>query len=273
MLATVLRRTVPAIALAAIALSGCGSGGAAPNVAADDAAPARDRVQQDQPPAPPPATTTPTATATDPVSPAPPGPAPAPADAKNAAAAAPASARAGGPGSMPPASAGTNGSFEPPPPSERKKIVPHTHPDPAIGDAANGRTAVLLDGIALPPPGAPDRIRGAISAANMIVGRPYVWGGGHTTFNASGYDCSGAVSFALGGAGFIQAPLNSGQLKTWGVPGPGQWLTIYSNRSHVYAVIAGLRWDTVGDARGSGPRWHPLDAYPQGFAARHVPGY
>ena len=36
--------------------------------------------------------------------------------------------------------------------------------------------------------------------------------------------------------------------------------------------IAGLRWDTVGDARGSGPRWHPFDAYPSGFAARHLPG-
>ena len=40
----------------------------------------------------------------------------------------------------------------------------------------------------------------------------------------------------------------------------------------MYAVIAGLRWDTVGDARGSGPRWHPYDAYPSGFVARHVPG-
>ena len=49
----------------------------------------------------------------------------------------------------------------------------------------------------------------------------------------------------------------------YGIPGPGRWLTIYANPSHVYAVIAGLRWDTVGDARGSGPRWHPYDAYPR----------
>jgi hypothetical protein len=28
----------------------------------------------------------------------------------------------------------------------------------------------------------------------------------------------------------------------------------------------------VGDARGSGPRWHPFDAYPSGFSVRHVPG-
>ena len=46
----------------------------------------------------------------------------------------------------------------------------------------------------------------------------------------------------------------------------------YASPTHVYAVIAGLRWDTVGDARGSGPRWHPADAYPSGFVARHLPG-
>ena len=66
--------------------------------------------------------------------------------------------------------------------------------------------------------------------------------------------------------------MTSGQFMSYGIPGPGRWLTIYANTGHVYAVIAGLRWDTVGDARGSGPRWHPYDAYPQGFVARHLPG-
>jgi hypothetical protein len=111
-----------------------------------------------------------------------------------------------------------------------------------------------------------------ISAANLIVGQPYVWGGGHGSFQSKGYDCSGAVSYALAGAGLLQTPLTSGQFMGYGEPGPGQWLTIYAAPNHVYAVIAGLRWDTVGDARGSGPRWHPYDAYPSGFVARHVPG-
>jgi hypothetical protein len=111
-----------------------------------------------------------------------------------------------------------------------------------------------------------------ISAANLIVGQPYRWGGGHGSFQSKGYDCSGAVSYALAGAGLLQTPLSSGQFMGYGEPGPGQWLTIYANPTHVYAVIAGLRWDTVGDARGSGPRWHPYDAYPRGFVARHVPG-
>jgi hypothetical protein len=37
-------------------------------------------------------------------------------------------------------------------------------------------------------------------------------------------------------------------------------------------VIAGLRWDTVGDASGTGPRWHTRAAYPEGFSVRHPAG-
>jgi hypothetical protein len=150
-------------------------------------------------------------------------------------------------------------------------IVPRTHE--ALGRQGAGPTAILLDGIALAPPQAPEAIKGAIDAANAIIGRPYVWGGGHASWYSQGYDCSGAVSFALFGGGLIPSPLTSGQLESWGVPGPGRWLTVYASATHAYAVIAGLRWDTVGDARGTGPRWHPNDAYPQCFVARHAPGY
>jgi cell wall-associated NlpC family hydrolase len=167
---------------------------------------------------------------------------------------------------MPAASAGTNGSFTPPTPEERKRVYTATHP------VGGNDSALLLNRTALPPPGAPDPIKAMISAANLIVGQPYSWGGGHGSFQSRGYDCSGAVSYALAGAGLLQTPLTSGAFMGYGEPGPGQWLTIYANPGHVYAVIAGLRWDTVGDARGSGPRWHPYDAYPQGFVARHVPG-
>jgi cell wall-associated NlpC family hydrolase len=167
---------------------------------------------------------------------------------------------------MPAASAGTNGSFTPPSPAERKRVYTATHP------VGGKDSALLLNRTALAPPTAPDPIRAMISAANLIVGQPYRWGGGHGSFQSKGYDCSGAVSYALAGAGLLQTPLASGAFMGYGEPGPGQWLTIYANPTHVYAVIAGLRWDTVGDARGSGPRWHPYDAYPKGFVARHVPG-
>jgi cell wall-associated NlpC family hydrolase len=167
---------------------------------------------------------------------------------------------------MPAASAGSNGSFQPPSPAERKRVYTATHPVGGVD------SALLLNRTALPPAAAPDPIRAMISAANLIVGQPYRWGGGHGSFQSKGYDCSGAVSYALAGAGLLQSPLASGQFMGYGEPGPGQWLTIYASPTHVYAVIAGLRWDTVGDARGSGPRWHPYDAYPSGFVARHVPG-
>jgi cell wall-associated NlpC family hydrolase len=186
-----------------------------------------------------------------PAAPTQPKPAPAPIDPKTG---------------LPAASAGTNGSFEPPSPAERRRVYTATHP------VGGNDSALLLNRTALAPPSAPDPIRAMISAANLIVGQPYRWGGGHGSFQSKGYDCSGAVSYALAGAGLLQTPLTSGAFMGYGEPGPGQWLTIYASPTHVYAVIAGLRWDTVGDARGSGPRWHPYDAYPHGFAARHVPG-
>jgi cell wall-associated NlpC family hydrolase len=174
-------------------------------------------------------------------------------------------------GSLPPASAGTNGSYVLPPPSERKTITPRTMARFEQDEAA-GR-AVLLNGVALAPPNAPEAVKGSISAANEIIGRPYVWGGGHASWYTAGYDCSGAVSYALAGGGFLSVPLTSEKLESWGAPGPGRWITVYANGEHTYAVIAGLRWDTVGDAQGSGPRWHAALPYPEGFIARHPSGF
>ena len=101
---------------------------------------------------------------------------------------------------MPAASAGTNGSFTPPSPAERKRVYTATHP------VGGNDSALLLNRTALAPPSAPDPIRAMISAANLIVGQPYRWGGGHGSFQSKGYDCSGAVSYALAGAGLLQAP-------------------------------------------------------------------
>lgn len=121
------------------------------------------------------------------------------------------------------------------------------------------------------PSAAPAAVAGAIEAANSIATTPYVWGGGHGSFESSGYDCSGAVSFALHGGGFLESPLDSTGLETWGEAGPGHWITVYANAEHAWMIIAGLAFDTVG---GPGPRWHssPVDS-PEGFIARHPPGY
>ena len=55
----------------------------------------------------------------------------------------------------------------------------------------------------------------------------------------------------------------------------GQWITVYTNPGHAFAVIAGLRLDTsaAGDpAGGSGPRWRPNLRSTRGYKARHPVG-
>jgi hypothetical protein len=134
------------------------------------------------------------------------------------------------------------------------------------------QSAFLLGRTAIAPPGAPPEVERAISASNAIVGLPYIWGGGHGSWNDRGYDCSGAVSYALGGAGLLGAPVDSTALMDWGEPGPGKWITVYANPSHTYAVIAGLRWDTSGEQGGTGPKWYAELPYPKGFVVRHPAG-
>jgi cell wall-associated NlpC family hydrolase len=133
--------------------------------------------------------------------------------------------------------------------------------------------ATLLLGVAAPPESAPPAVKAAIAAANRIHTRPYIWGGGHGRWWDAGYDCSGSVSYALHGAGLIETPMDSGEMMGWGESGPGRWITVYANAGHAFAVIDGLRWDTAGDSRGTGPRWHRSMAPTAGYVARHPAGY
>jgi hypothetical protein len=141
------------------------------------------------------------------------------------------------------------------------------------GAGVKGTTSLLAGGKAIAPQSAPPAVKRVIAAANQIRNTPYVWGGGHRSWASHGYDCSGSVSFALHGGGLLNSPLVSGSFMRWGAPGPGRWITIYANGGHVYAVIAGLRWDTSGNTHGTGPRWHDSAASPRGFAVRHPVGY
>ncbi|MBS1892366.1 MAG: lytic murein transglycosylase [Actinobacteria bacterium] len=132
--------------------------------------------------------------------------------------------------------------------------------------------ARIVDGDAVAPTDAPAAVQAMIAAANQIDETPYVWGGGHGAWVSAGYDCSGSVSYVLHAAKMLSSPQTSGALEGWGESGTGRWVTVYANADHTYAVIAGLRWDTVGDATGSGPRWHDAAAYPEGFTVRHPAG-
>ena len=123
-----------------------------------------------------------------------------------------------------------------------------------------GKRAKLIDGVAHAPALAPPAVQAAVWAANQIVGKPYRWGGGHGKWTDTGYDCSGAVSFALHGGELLDSPLDSGSFMRWGRRGRGDWITVYTNPGHAYAVIAGLRLDTsaVNDRSGrKGPHGAP----------------
>jgi hypothetical protein len=159
-------------------------------------------------------------------------------------------------------SAGGGATFEPPPPPPEK--------------------AKLVDGKLIAPASAPRRVVRAITAANRIVEKPYIYGGGHQLYKKgvldAGYDCSGAVSYALYGGRFLRSPLPSGALMSWGQSGPGRWITVYAHGGHAYAVIAGFRFDTSmrdADAPGpsSGPRWSRTLRRSAAFVARHPRGY
>ena len=168
---------------------------------------------------------------------------------------------------MPGAQAWAKGS-----PGGFSSTAPEYESSPESETSAPAGTALLMgSGRAAAPLDAPPAVRKAIAAANKIRTKPYVWGGGHGRWWDRGYDCSGAVSFALHAAGFLSSPLTSGGMETWGSPGKGRWITVYANAGHAWMMIAGLAFDTVG---GPGPRWHssPVDS-PEGFIARHPPGY
>jgi hypothetical protein len=137
-----------------------------------------------------------------------------------------------------------------------------------------GSRALLRNGIAYAPSNAPANVKSAIWAANTLRRKPYVWGGGHGSFNDYGYDCSGTVSFALHYANLLEAPLPSSDFLRYGERGCGRWITIYARRGHTFAVIAGLRLDTTDLRYGGdvGPRWYVNGRDTRGFAARHPVG-
>ena len=167
-------------------------------------------------------------------------------------------AETGGAGVPPPPPPGPTGGIGEAPP-------PLTTPMPTAQLSRDGRTAI-------PPAAAPPEVKNAIYAANRIVGKPYRYGGGHRRFNDSGYDCSGSVSFALRGGGLLKRPLHSTAFMSWGDAGRGQWITVYTNAGHAYAVIAGLRFDTSGPGP-RGPNWRRSARSSRSYTARHPDGF
>jgi cell wall-associated NlpC family hydrolase len=128
--------------------------------------------------------------------------------------------------------------------------------------------ARLVHGKAIAPSNAPARVVRVIDAANRIRKKPYRWGGGHRKWNDRGYDCSGAVSYALHGGRLLSRPLDSSGFMHWARRGKGKWITVYSNPGHAYMTVAGLRFDT-SMVRGDGPGWSKRMRSSSGYRKRH----
>src|SRR5580692_194675 len=122
------------------------------------------------------------------------------------------------------------------------------------------------------PANVPEVIQKVIAGANEIADFPYVYGGGHASFIDNAYDCSGSVSYALAAGGLLSSPETSGQLESWGAPGPGKYITVYANAGHTYMYVDGMLYDTAGRSGVYASRWQVEPTDNEGYIVRHWPG-
>jgi peptidoglycan hydrolase-like protein with peptidoglycan-binding domain len=148
-------------------------------------------------------------------------------------------------------------------------------------DVPTATATINSDGTATAPAGAPPAVQAMITAANRIIDTSYCTGGGHGKWNSSCYDCSGAVSYVLHGAGLLNTSEDSSDLESYGAAGPGKWVSVYGDPGHAFIVIAGIAFDTANYGgpnipSGDGPRWrsNPLGNLADGghYIVRHPPG-
>ena len=148
---------------------------------------------------------------------------------------------------------------------------------PTSGPTVPGSLAMLRGSVAAAPANAPLAVKRAIWAANQLRSKPYRYGGGHKSFIDTAYDCSGTISYALGGAGLLGTPMPSSGFRKYGASGRGKWITVYARNGHTFAEIAGLRLDTTAYNtmridRMDAPRWRSNEREARGFEARHPQG-
>lgn len=145
--------------------------------------------------------------------------------------------------------------------SQRNRLAP----------VAGGRS-IGGDGTLPIPTNVPEVIQKVVAGANEIANFPYVFGGGHASFVDNAYDCSGSVSYALAAGGLLNAPETSGALESWGVPGPGKYITVYANAGHTYMYIDGVQYNTAGRSGTYASRWLVGGSDNTGYVVRHYPG-
>jgi hypothetical protein len=147
-------------------------------------------------------------------------------------------------------------------------------------------TRILPTGLAAAGAQAPAPVKAMVAAGNRLYGTAYLYGGAHGTSLDTpqpAYDCSSAVSYLLHSGGALgTTALDSTELETYGLPGPGRYVSIYANAAHTFMYVEGLRMDTVFDnaydsgpnSGKPGPRWRVSPTVPDGAAwtVRHPAG-
>jgi hypothetical protein len=145
--------------------------------------------------------------------------------------------------------------------AQQRRLIPV-----AGGESIGGNGTIPI------PADVPEVIQKVIAGANEIADFPYVFGGGHGSFVDNAYDCSGSVSYALAAGGLLDAPETSGELESWGAPGPGRYITIYANAGHTYMYVDGILYDTAGRSGVYASRWQVGAVDNAGYVVRHWPG-
>jgi hypothetical protein len=143
--------------------------------------------------------------------------------------------------------------------------------DDEPAEAPAEKAYIGSDGLAVAPASAPAEVQAVIEAGNAIATKPYKYGGGHSRWNDTGYDCSGSVSYVLHAAGLLDKALDSSGFMSWGERGRGTWITIRANPGHAYLIVAGLRFDTSA-RRQTGTRWSERMRSARGYRGRHPDG-
>ena len=98
------------------------------------------------------------------------------------------------------------------------------------------------------------RVQAMVSEADSLLGKPYIYGGGHSGWGPQpGYDCSGFVSAVLHAGGYLSSPVDTTALpgQAGMESGPGQYVTIYDRAQpgqsgHVIIEIDGQFYESGG---------------------------
>ncbi len=100
------------------------------------------------------------------------------------------------------------------------------------------------------------RVEAMTNEANALIGKPYVYGGGHDGWGTqTGYDCSGFVSAVLHAGGYLSTPQDTTTMPSASglQSGPGKYVTVYDRdqpgqSGHVIIEIDGQFFESGGES-------------------------